>query len=107
MFWCNVCYYFCRESAAEELDIFASTIENLFQSADVENKGYITRDEFSKLLQSEQMAVYLSHEDMLQMQQYFDNIPDGMATYTDFYPLGKEIILRLYRARDTSDVRFL
>ncbi|XP_064393563.1 cingulin-like [Halichondria panicea] len=92
-----------RESAAEELDIFASTIENLFRSADVENRGYITRDEFAKLLQSEQMAVYLSHEDMLQMQQYFDNIPDGMATYTDFYPLGKEIILRLYRARDTSD----
>lgn len=52
------------------------------------------------------MAVYLSHEDMLQLQQYFQNIPQ-QATYADFYPLGKEIILRLYRARDTSDVRYL
>lgn len=73
----------------------------------MDNKGYITQEEFATLLQSDQLAVYLSHEDMLQMQQYFQNVPNQKATYTDFYPLGKEIILRLYRARDTSDVRHL
>ena len=56
------------------------------------------------MLQSEQMAAYLSEEDVLQMHQYFDGIPSGQATYTDFYPLAKELILRVYRVRDGSDV---
>ena len=40
------------------------------------------------------------------MIQYYDQVvPEGQARYEEFYPLGKELILRLYRNQDTSDVR--
>lgn len=39
------------------------------------------------------------------MIQYYDEVvPGGQAQYADFYPLGKELILRLYRNQDTSTV---
>lgn len=57
-----------------------------------------------QMLQSEQMTTFLSDEDVLQMQQYFENIPEGKATYTEFYPLAKELILRVYRVKDPSEV---
>lgn len=57
-----------------------------------------------QMLQSEQMVTYLTEEDTLQMQQYFDAIPGGQATYANFYPLAKELILRVYRVKDPSDV---
>ena len=56
------------------------------------------------MLQSSEMLPYLQHEDIAQMQQYFASIPGGRATYTDFYPLAKEIILRVYRVKDPSEV---
>ena len=56
------------------------------------------------MLQSEQMTTFLSDEDVLQMQQYFETIPEGKATYTEFYPLAKELILRVYRVKDPSEV---
>lgn len=57
-----------------------------------------------QLLQSEQMITYLSADDVEQMQQYFAAIPSGQATYTDFYPMAKELILRVYRVKDPSEV---
>ena len=50
------------------------------------------------------MITYLTEEDILQMQQYFDAIPNAQATYSEFYPLAKELILRVYRVKDPSDV---
>ena len=94
----------CRETVAEEVNLFGEYIESLFQGADTGSKGYVTTEEFANLLQSEQMSAYLSDEDVLQMQQYFENIPEGKATFTDFYPLGHELILKVYRARDASEV---
>ena len=58
-----------------------------------------------QLFQVEQLAL-LAEEDHSTMLQYFDQVaPDGQAPYADFYALGKELILRLYRNQDTSDVR--
>jgi len=93
-----------RESISEEIDLFGGVIENLFNSSDSTNKGYITSEEFAGLLQSEQMIPYLTNEDIIEMHQYFSNIPGGRATYNDFYPLGRELILRVYRAKDPSEV---
>lgn len=56
------------------------------------------------MLQSAEMLPYLQQEDILQMQQYFSSIQGGQATYNDFYPLAKEIILRVYRVKDPSEV---
>ena len=56
------------------------------------------------MLQSSEMLPYLQQEDILQMQQYFNSIPGGQAAYADFYPLAKEIILRVYRVKDPSEV---
>ena len=56
------------------------------------------------MLQSSEMLSYLKQEDILQMQQYFGSIPGGHAAYADFYPLAKEIILRVYRVKDPSEV---
>ena len=59
------------------------------------------------MLQSEQMLAYLQSEDVEQMQQYFDSIPSGQATYEVFYPLAKELILRVYRVKDPSEVHYI
>lgn len=56
------------------------------------------------MLQSAEMLPYLQQEDILQMQQYFSSIQGGRAAYDDFYPLAKEIILRVYRVKDPSEV---
>ena len=116
-----------RDPVEEGVDPFAENIQNLFQTADTETKGYVTRDEFItvnhnhsecvckciyklsvythlQLFQLEQLQ-YLTEVDRSQMLQYFDEaVPDGKAQYTDFYTLGKELILRLYRNQDTSGV---
>lgn len=59
------------------------------------------------MLQSSEMLPYLQQEDIAQMRQYFDSIPGGQATYSEFYPLAKEIILRVYRVKDPSEVQLL
>ena len=57
-----------------------------------------------QMFQSEQMIAYLTEEDIAQMQQYFDAIPGSQATYADFFPLAKELILKVYRVKDPSEV---
>ena len=115
------------------MDPFEENIEGLYQSADTEGRGYITRDEFiavccstfigtsvntharthtqkhthTQLFKLEQLAL-LTEEDHSRMTQCYDQVaPDGRAKYTEFYGLGKELILCLYRNQDTSDVRVL
>lgn len=48
----------------------------------------------------------ISEADITEMLSYFDALPSEQATYTDFYPLAKELILRVYRAKDPSEVKF-
>lgn len=50
------------------------------------------------------MAAYLTEEDTLQMQQYFEAIPEDKASYSEFYPLAKELILRVYQVKDQTEV---
>lgn len=92
-----------RDPAEAGIDLFEDFIKNMYQLADTEGRGYITKEEFLQLLQSEQMITYLSADDVEQMQQYFAAIPSGQATYTDFYPMAKELILRVYRVKDPSE----
>ena len=56
------------------------------------------------MFELEQLGL-LTGEDHTQMLEYFDQLaPAGQATYEEFYRLGKELILRLYRNQDTTDV---
>ena len=64
----------------------------------------LTHTHTPQLFQLEQLTL-LTEEDHSTMLQYFDQVaPEGQAPYTDFYALGKELILRLYRNQDTSEV---
>ena len=56
------------------------------------------------MLESDQMTPYLTERDVAEMLSYFDAIPDGQAHYAEFYPLAKELILRVYRVKDPSEV---
>jgi Ca2+-binding EF-hand superfamily protein len=91
-----------QDLVEEGVDPFEENIQNMYRMADAQGKGYISREEFVMLFQLEQLQL-LNEEDHSQMVQYYDDIiPSGQAQYTDFYPLGKELILRLYRNQDTS-----
>ena len=158
---CSIFNLLCyRDPAEAGIDLFEDIIKNMYQLADAEGRGYITKEEFLQvkrvcvcvctricvresyknfgsscqhgyrneymipgmcmrphnetihplifllqLLQSEQMIAYLNTDDVEQMQQYFAAIPSGQATYLDFYPMAKELILRVYRVKDPSEVR--
>lgn len=83
-------------------DIFEENASIVFHEADIGGKGYITRDEFTKVLQLSAFAPNLTKQDTDELLQQFDSIPDGIASYESFYPLAKDMILRMYRNMDTS-----
>lgn len=59
---------------------------------------------FQKLLQSTEMSPFLQEQDLKDMKESFGSISSGKASYEQFYSLAKELILRVYRAKDPSDV---
>ena len=59
------------------------------------------------MLQLETFAPSLTQQDKDELLQHFDSIPDGIASYDHFYPLAKDMILRMYRNMDTSPVSHL
>ena len=79
-------------------------INDLYRRTDVEGKGYVTWDMFIQLLQSAEMTPFLNEQDYTDMQSFYANIPNGKASYNEFYSLTKELILRVYRAKDPSEV---
>ena len=93
-----------RDKAESGIDAFAGVIEELYKKTDSEGKGYVTWKMFVQLLQSAEMSPYLGEQDIKDMKKLFSSVPNGKASYDDFYPLAKEMILRVYRARDHSDV---
>ena len=52
------------------------------------------------MLQNRHMMAYLKQTDIDEVLQYF---PEEMVTFDQFYPIGKEVILRVYRAKDPSE----
>lgn len=60
---------------------------------------------FFQLLQSAEMAPYLQEQDFQDMYEYYANFQDGNASYSEFATLAKEVILRVYRAKDPSEVK--
>ncbi len=95
---------FSRDKAESGIDAFAGVIEELYKKTDSEGKGYVTRKMFIQLLQSVEMSPYLGEQDVKDMKKLFSSVPNGKASYEDFCSLAKELILRVYRARDPSDV---
>lgn len=50
----------------------------------------------------QEMTNYLQSGDIEYMTQQF---PDGTVSFAEFYPIAKELILRVYRSKDPSEVR--
>ena len=120
-----------RDPLETGIDLFEDTICDLFQAADVENQGFITTENFTnvslrkskmaaklcqlahchifwcpsvQMLQNRHMMAYLKQTDIDEILQYF---PEGKVTFDQFYPIAKEVILRVYRAKDPSEVQVL
>ena len=41
----------------------------------------------------------------VEQEELVSTFPEGEVGYSEFQPIAKEMILRIYRARDESDVR--
>lgn len=54
------------------------------------------------MLSMQEMTNYLQSGDIEYMTQQF---PDGTVSFAEFYPIAKELILRVYRSKDPSEVR--
>lgn len=94
-----------RDSAESNIDVFAGVIEDLYQRADSEAKGYVNWKMFSQLLQSAEMNPYVLEKDHKDLQDLFKSTaPSGKASYDQFRVVAKEMILLVYRAKDPSDV---
>ena len=86
--------------------MFAGVIEDLYQRTDSEAKGHVTWKMFSKLLQSGEMSSFLQENDYKEMQERFKaSAKGGKVGYNEFCVLARDLILRVYRAKDPSDVR--
>ena len=59
---------------------------------------------FLQLLQSAEMSPFLGTQDFEDMYEYYTGFPDGKASYNEFFGLVREAILRVYRAKDPSEV---
>ena len=59
---------------------------------------------FHQVIQSAEMSPYLVQEDYEDMYAYYASFPDQKASYNEFYALVREAILRVYRAKDPSEV---
>lgn len=95
----------CRDKAESGIDVFSGVIEDMYQRADSETKGYINWKMFKHLLQSAEMSPFVQEEDLKRMQDLFkSNVPNGKASFDQFRVLAKELILLVYRAKDPSDV---
>lgn len=82
-------------------------IEELHKRTDTDKKGYITWKMFAHLLKSTEMSPFLQEQDVKEMKKQFNTIvTNGKASYDQFYVLAKELLLRVYRAKDPSDVSF-
>lgn len=53
------------------------------------------------MLAMQEMTNYLQTEDIEYMTRQF---PDGKVTFSEFYPIAKELILRVYRTKDSTEV---
>lgn len=97
----------CRDKAESGIDVFAGVIEDLYKRTDSDKKGYVTWKMFAHLLQSTEMSPFLQEQDVKDMKEQFGAVVSGgKASYEQFYVLAKELLLRVYRAKDPSDVSF-
>ncbi len=96
----------CRDRAESIInDVFAGVVEDLYQRTDSEAKGYVNWKMFSHLLKSAEMSPFLLEQDNRDIQDRFkSSVPSGKASYEQFCVLAKDLILRVYRAKDPSDV---
>ena len=94
-----------RDLAEARIDVFATVIEDLYQRTDPDSKGLVNWKMFSQLLQSAEMSPFLVAQDLKDMQELFkSSVPSGKANYDQFRVLAQELILRVYRYKDPSDV---
>ena len=75
-------------------------IENMFTTADVENKGYLTRPQFMEVMSSVQGELNMSDADLRHVMSEADENDDGMIDFNEFLPLAFSIFEAIYAKQD-------
>jgi peptidoglycan hydrolase CwlO-like protein len=90
------------DHAEDGMDLFESTIKDMFKAADSDGKGFITKETFLEMLQDK--AAELSYD---QINELVDKLPDGNISYAQFHGVGKESVLKIYQAKDQTDSEWM
>ncbi|XP_065186290.1 restin homolog [Sycon ciliatum] len=85
-----------------ESNLIEDVIREIFAKADIDQTGYLSRDEFIRMLQSHELGLVLTESDIIQVESTFDINQDGKITFEEFVPLAKTLIMALYQRRDPS-----
>ncbi|XP_065843051.1 calponin homology domain-containing protein DDB_G0272472-like isoform X2 [Oscarella lobularis] len=85
-------------------DLFVDTMMDIFTSGDLNQDGYIDRDEFYQLLQSPDVGLaYFSQSQADDLFTFFNaNTRDGHMTFEEFLPLARTMIQLIYQNSDPS-----
>eukprot|EP00946_MAST-07B_sp_MAST-7B-sp1_P004042 g4042.t1 len=79
-----------------DLDALRNQIEQLFVSADKGNKGFLSRLEARKVIESLSGDFKLSNADIRQIMAEADENDDGLIEFGEFIPLALEVMEALY-----------
>ena len=59
-------------AGAGDNNLIEDVIREIFSKADVDNTGLLSQDEFVNMLQSNELGLFLSEEEILQIAGHFD-----------------------------------
>ena len=55
-----------------ESNLIEDVIREIFAKADIDQTGYLSRDEFIRMLQSHELGLVLTESDIIQVESTFD-----------------------------------
>ena len=81
-------------------DQFTALCKSVFSSADTDQNGTLDREEMMSVLMSPTLGLNISHPEATEMIQHFDADGDAAIEYHEFIPLLREVMAKVYHAKD-------
>lgn len=88
------------EGLSVDMSSLRERIENMFMTADVEGKGYLTRPQFMAVMSSVKGELNMSDSDLRHVMSEADENDDGMIDFNEFLPLAFSIFEAIYAKQD-------